>query len=184
MLKKLILFYILLTIVIGSLPLLAEKAESESVIGKTLPQIEGEILSGSETPLPHGKATLLLIGFEKNCIPYVREWLTSIRKEKLLPNTIDLYTVPVLGDSWQARLCESLVIEMLKKKVPRKEQPQVYVAKGMKQKLKEFFGVHPKKAHDFYVVLIDSKGKVRWQFSGKMNSKAKNSLKQAVSKVR
>lgn len=160
-------------------PIWGSPSTEGSFLGRSFPKIEGETLSGVSMELPHKKATLLLIGFDRNCVPQVREWISTIRKEKLLPHFVDLYTLPVLGDSWQAKLFRPITLEMIRKQVPKKEHAAVYIAKGVHKKLKEFFCKKESGDETLYLVLLDEKGTIRWQFDGKLNQQAKQALKKA-----
>lgn len=149
----------------------------DAPLGKNLPKMELESLFGAPITLPENHPTLLIFCFEKECASQARDWVHAIRAEKLLPESVNLYIIPVLGNSFKARLLKPLIISSLKKRIPKKEHEKVALFIKDGGSMKKFLQFEEAKKDHVYLALIDKKGIVRWQHSGTLNSATRNELK-------
>ena len=155
----------------------------DAPIGKNFPKIELESLAGAPIALPENKPTLFVFCFEKECANQVRDWVHAIRAEKLLPDSVNLYIIPVLGNSFKARLFKPLIISSIKKRIPKKEHEKIALFVKDGGAMKKFLQYEEKKKDHVYLVLIDKKGIVRWQHAGTLTSATRNELKKIAAKI-
>jgi len=160
------------------------KGQEEIVTQELFPAVEFESLRGSRFVLPHDRAVLLIFCFEKECALQAREWVLSIRKEKLLPETVDLYIVPVVGNSLKAKLLKPFIIGALKRRIPRDDHEKVALLVQDGGPLKRFVDYEEENGDQAYLVLLDKKSVVLWQHSGRLTAENKSELKKMAHTLR
>ncbi len=153
------------------------RGKGDIVTEKAFPSVVFESLRGSTFALPHNEAALLLFCFEKECATQARDWVLSIRKEKLLPEAINLYIVPVVGNSLKAKLLKPFIISALKRRIPHDDHEKVALLIQDGKMLKEFIAYEEQNGDQVYLVLLDKKSMVLWQHSGKLTTENKSELK-------
>lgn len=145
-------------------------------IGKQLPEIEVETLQGKKMKLPFSKASLLLVGFDEDASKQAREWLLAIRKDRLLPEAMNVSIVPVLGNGFTVKLMRPFLFQAVKKAVPAKEHSNVYLSFTNPKTLKALLCANQKPASTVFLVLVDATGKIVWTHSGKVSAQSKKDL--------
>ncbi len=158
--------------------------KGESNIGKPFPHIYVESLSGQAREFPGKTGELILIGFEKDCVPMLKGWVEVLTRQKLLSKNVEIYTLSVLGTSWKARVFRPLTIRMIKSKVPVQGHGRTFLLTQNQEVMETFFGGGNNKVlPEAYLVLIDKKGIVRWQHTGAVTEAAKSTLRTAANNL-
>ena len=192
--KKKIIFFSIIVLFVVSTQLFCQKearttksqrqfshkelqGQDDIVTKKEFPSVVFESLRGSTFELPHNEAALLIFCFEKECAVQAREWVLTIRKEKLLPDAINLYIVPVVGNSLKAKLLKPFIISALKRRIPQGDHEKVALLVQDGGPLKEFVAYEEQNGDQVYLVLLDKESVVLWQHSGKLTAENKSELK-------
>lgn len=151
--------------------------------GELFPMLKVETLAGTSFEIPKKKATLLMIGFEKECVNQAHSWIEAIHKEGLIPEDMEHYCVAVLGNSSLARVLHPFVMLSLKQVVPKAEHRKVGVSRYGKELLQKELCI--KSPSEITLVLLNSFGNICWRHTGSITEPSKISLKtEAFKEVR
>ncbi|MDB6080744.1 MAG: hypothetical protein JWO53_16 [Chlamydiia bacterium] len=145
------------------------------------PTVEVETLTGSSIRLPQKKPTLLVIGFESGCAKEAKAWQLAIRKEKLIPSHLEIYSLAVLDTSWLAKCISPFAVCHLKRIIPKKEYARVGITRCKKSELQNTLKCT--NSSQVVLVLLDAAGYVLWQHTGPVTHKTKTHLKKVSSNL-
>ena len=129
------------------------------------PQIAGETLAGKKVELPgafSAQTVVVIIGFTHGSQKQTKEWGQRLKGQE------DVWSVAVLEDA--PRLVRGMAVHGIKSGTPKEEYDRfVVVVKGEKE-LKE--AARFEKPDDAYLMVVDGKGAIRWQFHGPVTDAA------------
>jgi len=138
---------------------------AELTPGQTLPELEGEYLSGRDAALPQdarGKVTLLLLGFTYKSRFAVEEYTKHYRADFGSNTKATFYEIPMIGG--MARLGKWFIDSGMRRGTPKADQENVITVYGGTDAWKKALGV---KAEEWaYLVLLDPDGKIVWRHGG------------------
>ena len=144
-------------------------------IGKPLPTLKGEFLTGRQAELPDaasGRVALLALGFTYDSRFPVEAWISRFRKDFGSNPQVTFYEIPMIGG--MARLGKWFIDSGMRKGTPRNDQENVITVYGATDSWKQRVGyTSPDTA---YLVLLDKHGAVRWRNSGAFDEKAYKDL--------
>ena len=149
-------------------------------IGKPLPPLKGEFLTGREAQLPDaacGRVALLALGFTYNSRFPVEAWIGRFRKEFGASSQLTFYEIPMIGGL--ARLGKWFIDSGMRKGTPRNDQENVITVYGNTDSWKQRVGFQSPDAA--YLILLDKHGAVRWRHTGAFDEDAFKDLSAQVS---
>jgi hypothetical protein len=133
--------------------------------GEPLPVLKGEFLTGKQAILPEaasGRVALLALGFTYNSRFAVEAWIGRFRKDFDNNPQVTFYEVPMIGG--MARMAKWFIDSGMRKGTPKKDQSNVITVYGGTDPWKQ--RVNFDKPESAYLILIDQRGMVHWQFGG------------------
>ncbi|MBP1600152.1 MAG: hypothetical protein H6Q06_303 [Acidobacteria bacterium] len=136
--------------------------------GMPLPSLSGEYLTGRKAVLPQAasaRIALLALGFTYDSRFAVEDWTGRFRKEFGTAHGITFYEIPMIGG--MARLGRWFIDSGMRKGTPKELHENVITVYGGGDPWKKRLGF--KNGDDAYLILIDSKGVVRWTHSGQFD---------------
>jgi len=160
--------------------LMASALISALPIGKSLPPLRGEFLTGRQAQLPDaasGRVALLALGFTYNSRFPVEAWIGRFRKDFGSNPQVTFYEIPMIGG--MARLGKWFIDSGMRKGTPRSDQENVITVYGGTDSWKQRVDYSSPDAA--YLVLLDKHGAVRWRNSGVFDEKAYQDLNATVS---
>lgn len=160
--------------------LMASTLISALSLGKPLPTLKGEFLTGRQAQLPDaasGRVALLALGFTYNSRFPVEAWIGRFRKEFGGSPQVTFYEIPMIGG--MARLGKWFIDSGMRKGTPRNDQENVITVYGGTDSWKQRMGFQSPDAA--YLVLLDKHGAVRWRHSGAFDEDAYKDLSVHVS---
>jgi hypothetical protein len=126
---------------------------------RSIPNIEGETLSGKKASLPRdlgSKPALLIIGFTHASQAQTKAWGLRVR------DRFPTWSIAVLEDV--PHLVRGMVSHSIKSGIPKEQYDKFLLVYHGEKDLKQVAGFdHP---DDAYLLVIDSAGAVRWSFHG------------------
>lgn len=149
-------------------------------IGETLPPLRGEFLTGREAQLPEaasGRVALLALGFTYNSRIPVEAWAGRFHKDFGSNPQVTFYEIPMIGG--MARLGKWFIDSGMRKGTPRTDQENVITVYGGTDSWKQHLGYESPDAA--YLVLLDTRGTVRWRHNGAFDERAYRDLHAQVS---
>lgn len=155
--------------------LMASALISPLTIGKPLPPLKGEFLTGRPAQLPDaasGRVALLALGFTYNSRFPVEAWIGRFRKDFGSNPQVTFYEIPMIGG--MARLGKWFIDSGMRKGTPRNDQENVITVYGGTDSWKQRMGF--KSPDAAYLVLLDKHGAVRWHISSEFDEKAYKDL--------
>jgi hypothetical protein len=160
--------------------LMASSLISTLPIGKSLPPLRGEFLTGRQAQLPDaasGRVSLLALGFTYDSRFPVEAWIGRFRKDFGSDTRVTFYEIPMIGG--MARLGKWFIDSGMRKGTPKSDQENVITVYGGTDSWKQRVGYASPDAA--YLVLLDKHGAVRWRNSGTFDEKAYLDLSATVS---
>ncbi|MDE3200026.1 MAG: hypothetical protein KGN79_03810 [Acidobacteriota bacterium] len=148
-----------------SMILIASTMISTLSIGKPLPPLKGQFLTGRAAQLPEaasGRVALLALGFTYNSRFPVEAWIGRFRKEFGGNPQVTFYEIPIIGG--MARLGKWFIDSGMRRGTPRQDQENVITVYGGSDSWKQRVGFQSPDAA--YLVLLDKHGSVRWRHAG------------------
>jgi hypothetical protein len=142
-----------------------QKAIPRLSVGGRLPPLAGDLLTGKPGVLPDlaaGRTTLIALGFTYQSRFQVEAWAEKVRSRFGNRPDLGLFEVPMMGSA--ARLGRWFIDSGMRKNTPPALHGRVMTVYGGNGDWKTRVGFS--KPDDAYLVLIDSKGVVRWMGQG------------------
>ena len=149
------------TALISPLP----SGETMLPLGKPMPPLKGEFLTGRQALLPDaasGRVALLALGFTYNSRFAVEAWIGCFRKDFADNPQVTFYEVPMIGG--MARLGGWFIDRGMRRGTPTQDWGNVITVYGGTDLWKQRLGFQSPDAA--YLVLLDRHGTVRWRHSG------------------
>ena len=140
---------------------------------QTLPQFEGETLSGKKITLPDSAATqpeLLIVGFTHASQTQTKAWSQRVRQQ------FPTWSISVLEDV--PRLMRGMVSHAIKGSVPKDEYDRFLLVYHHEKELKQAAGFD--KPDDAYLMAIGAGGKILWSYHGPVTDAAVEQLTAAM----
>jgi len=144
-------------------------------LGKSLPPLKGEFLTGRQALLPDaasGRVALLALGFTYNSRFAVEGWVGRFRKDFAANPQVTFYEIPMIGG--MARLGSWFIDRGMRKGTPVQDQENVITVYGDASQWKQRVGYQSPDAA--YLVLLDRHGSARWLHSGTVDDAAYKEL--------
>lgn len=138
---------------------------------ETLPQIEGENLSGKKVVLPEasaGHAAILVIGFSHASQNQTKAWADRLDHRFPDPALITVYPVAVLEAV--PRLARGMAVHGIRSGTPKNQRDRFLLVYHHEAELKSAAGVSA--PDDAYILLLDGHGAIRWRFHGPLTDSA------------
>ena len=160
--------------------LMASTLISALSLGKPLPPLKGESLTGRQAQLPDaasGRVALLALGFTYDSRFPVEAWIGRFRKEFGGSPQVTFYEIPMIGG--MARLGKWFIDSGMRKGTPRNDQENVITVYGGTDSWKQRVGFQSPDAA--YLILLDKHGAVRWLHGGAFDEDAFKDLSTHVS---
>jgi len=132
---------------------------------RSIPNIEGETLSGKKVSLPRelgSESALLIIGFTHSSQTQTKAW--SLRVHSRFPT----WSIAVLEDV--PRLVRGMVSHSIKSSIPKEQYDRFLLVYHGEKELKQAAGFE--QPDDAYLLVIDRVGVVRWSFHGPVTDAA------------
>ena len=151
-------------------------------VGETLPTLRGEFLTGSPALLPQaasGRVALLLLGFTYDSRYAVEAWTKKFRQEFEQNPKVTFYEIPMIGG--MARMGKWFIDSGMRRGTPKADQENVITVYGGTDPWKKRVGFRDPKAA--YLILIDQRGKVAWQYAGGFDEEPYRALSSEVSRL-
>lgn len=126
---------------------------------RSIPNIEGETLSGKKVSLPRelgSESALLIIGFTHSSQAQTKAW--GVRVSGRFPT----WSIAVLEDA--PRLVRGMISHGIKGSVPKEQYDRYLLVYHGEKELKQAAGFE--RPDDAYLLVIDKAGAVRWSFHG------------------
>lgn len=139
-------------------------------IGKRLPELRGEFLSGRAAVLPQaasGRVALLMLGFTYEARYAVEDWARSFAPFKDDPR-VTFYEIPMIGGL--ARLGKWFIDRGMRQGTPRSDYEHVITVYGGTDPWQRRVGFRDPKAA--YLILLDRDGNVVWTYAGAFDRQA------------
>lgn len=157
--------------------LISTLASAQTVLplGKPMPPLKGEFLTGRQALLPDaasGRVALLALGFTYNSRFAVEAWIGRFRKDFADNPQVTFYEVPMIGG--MARLGSWFIDSGMRRGTPKKDQENVITVYGGTDLWKQRVGFQSPDAA--YLILLDRHGVVRWRHSGVLDEVAYKDL--------
>jgi ATP10 protein len=159
-----------------------QSASSQTAISPPFPQISGQTLSDQPISLPAaaaGKPAILCIGFSHGSQNHVKNWAEQARKS-FAKDSIAVYSIAVLEDA--PRFVRPMAIRGMKSGTPPEVRDRFIVVTSKEKELQQ--AVHSSNSSAAYVVLLDSSGRIAWQYSGDVSDAALAELRNKLSSSR
>jgi hypothetical protein len=134
-------------------------------VGDLLPTVTGEFLTGRKAALPSaaaGRVAMVALGFSYDSRFPVEQWSKRFRAEFSREPRVTFYEVPMIGG--MGRLGRVFIDRGMRKGTPKELHENVITVYGGVGPWKERMAVSNDKWA--YVMLLDSKGVVRWLHAG------------------
>jgi hypothetical protein len=150
--------------------------------GMSFPLLSGEYLTGRKAVLPEaasGKIALLALGFTYDSRFAVEAWTGRFRKDFGSSREITFFEIPMMGG--MARMGRWFIDSGMRKGTPKELHENVITVYGGTDPWKKRLGF--KEGDDAYLILIDSKGIVRWTHSGQFDEARYAELAELVRKL-
>lgn len=137
-------------------------------IGKSMPELKGEFLSGKKAVLPDaakGKVAMFLVGFSYESRFAVEAWAARYKKDFGSNSKITFFEVPVIGGL--GMLGKPFIDRGMRRGTPKELHENVLTVYGGAGTLRKAF----RSTNDKYavVVLCDAQGLTRWTWEGMMD---------------
>jgi len=155
---------------------------SSLAVGETLPNLQGEFLTGRPAVLPQaaaGKVALLLLGFTYDSRFEVEAWAKEFRREFEKNPNAAFYEIPMIGGL--ARLGKWFIDSGMRRGTPEADREHVITVYGGTEEWKRRVGFKDPKAA--YLLLLDTRGKVAWECSDAFSEERYRALSQRVSRL-
>jgi hypothetical protein len=164
------------TILMASI-LISTLASAEPVLplGKPMPPLKGEFLTGRQALLPDaasGRVALIALGFTYNSRFAVEAWIGRFRKDFADNPQVTFYEIPMIGG--MARLGSWFIDSGMRRGTPLKDRENVITVYGGTEAWKQRLDFQSPDAA--YLVLLDRHGVVRWRHSGVLDEAAYKDL--------
>jgi hypothetical protein len=169
-----------LGLILMSINALAVTPVSRLTSGDALPPLRGEYLTGRPALLPQDasdRVALLLLGFTYDSRFAVEAWTKEFRHEFEKNPTVTFYEIPMIGGL--ARLGKWFIDSGMRKGTPRADQGNVITVYGGTDLWKQRVAFQDPNAA--YLILIDQRGNVTWQYVGAFDQEAYKALAAQVS---
>jgi hypothetical protein len=164
-------------------PAVEGKKKVEALMtGMSFPLLSGEYLTGRKAVLPEaasGKIALLALGFTYDSRFAVEAWTGRFRKDFGSSRKITSFEIPMMGG--MARMGRWFIDSGMRKGTPKELHENVITVYGGTDPWKKRLGF--KEGDDAYLILIDSKGIVRWTHSGQFDEARFAELAELVRKL-
>jgi hypothetical protein len=162
----------------------AEQKDKVEVLmtGMPFPPLSGEYLTGRKAVLPEaasGKVALLALGFTYDSRFAVEAWTGRFRRDFGSSRDVTFFEIPMIGG--MARMGRWFIDSGMRKGTPKELHENVITVYGGTDPWKNRLGF--KKGDDAYLILIDSKGIVRWTHSGQFDEARFAELAELVRKL-
>jgi hypothetical protein len=131
----------------------------------SIPNIEGETLSGKKVSLPRdlgSKPALLIIGFTHGSQAQTKAWSLRVQDRFLTWSIAVLEDVP--------RLVRGMVTHSIKSAIPKEQYDRFLLLYRGEKELKQVAGFD--RPDDAYLLVIDGAGAVRWSCHGSVTGAA------------
>jgi hypothetical protein len=141
---------------------------------RSIPNIEGETLSGKKVSLPKelgSDSALLIIGFTHASQAQTKAW--GLRAHDRFPT----WSIAVLEDV--PRLVRGMVSHGIKTNIPKEQYDRFLLVYHGEKELKQAAGFD--QPNDAYLLVIDSAGGIRWSFHGPVSDQA---VEQAATRLK
>lgn len=165
-----------------SINALAATSVARLTSGDILPPLRGEYLAGRPALLPRdasGRVALLLLGFTYDSRFAVEAWTKEFRHDFEKNSKITFYEIPMIGGL--ARLGKWFIDGGMRKGTPQADQGNVITVYGGTDLWKQRVGFTDPKAA--YLILIDQRGNVAWQYAGAFEQEPYNALAALAAKL-
>jgi hypothetical protein len=129
------------------------------LIGQSLPRFRGESLDGRLVRFPdeiRGRSHLLLVAYVQEAQFDVDRWVLGVLQAKASVRIIELPTISGLG----AQLAKGFINRGMQQGIPREDWASIVTVYGDAESLRSYVGEIP--GNNACVLLIDSKGVIRW----------------------
>lgn len=143
--------------------------------GDHLPELKGEFLTGRPATLPEnavGRVALLALGFTYDSRFAVEAWTKQFRADYGESPEVTFYEIPMIGGI--ARLGKWFIDSGMRRGTPKQDQEHVITVYGSTGAWKKAVGF--KNPNAAYLLLLDRRGNVRWQYSGSYDESAYKAL--------
>lgn len=150
-------------------------AAAELPTAGRLPALRGEYLSGRKANLPEdasGRVALLALGFTYDSRFAVEAWVKKFRADYGGNSRVTFYEIPMIGG--MARLGKWFIDGGMRRATPKADHEHVMTVYGDTKPWKEREGFDAPDAA--YLILLDSRGDVRWRYSGVFDESAYQKL--------
>lgn len=158
------LFLILLFICLGT------NYSYADIIGKPLPNLKGNTLSGRELEIPKdikGKITFVSMGFTRESSKKSEIWLRNFIAKYIKVKDIEFYAFPMIGDNIILKSIGSLIEKGLKKQIQKEGYDHAMIIYQPLSPIKKYIDYSNK--YDTYLYLSDKNGNVVWSARGDFN---------------
>jgi hypothetical protein len=137
-------------------------------IGKSMPSLSGEFLSGRKAVLPEaarGKPAMYLVGFSYESRYAVEAWAERFKKDFGANQGITFFEVPVIGG--MGMLGKPFIDRGMRSGTPKQYHENVLTVYGGAGALRKAFGA--KNDKHAVIVLCDREGLAQWTWQGMMD---------------
>ena len=156
-------------------------AEGTSPVGKRLPSVKGEALSGTVVKFPEdmaGSPAILMVAYRRGTQADVDRWTAFLTDRA--PNTVR-YEVPTIANIiW--RPMAGWIDSGMRGGVPQEAWSSVVTLYDDASKLRDFIGDYG--GYTAHIVLLDRNGKVVWFNAGGFSERTGESLLDALQALR
>jgi hypothetical protein len=137
-------------------------------IGKSMPELKGEFLSGKKAVLPDaakGKVAMFLVGFSYESRFAVEAWAARYKKDFGSNPKITFFEVPVIGG--MGMLGKPFIDRGMRNGTPKEFHQNVLTVYGGAGQLRKAF--RAKNDKHAVIVLCDPQGLAQWTWEGMMD---------------
>lgn len=153
-------------------------------VGKVLPRLDGEFLTGRRASLPalsSGKVALVMIGFTYQSRFPVEAWGGWFRKVTGGNPAVTSFEVPMIGGL--AKLGKWFIDSGMRKGTPAELHENVITAYSGSGDWKRRLGVSAANENDAFLVLVDQRGVVRWVHHGAFDEARAEELTRVIASL-
>ena len=151
-------------------------------VGKLLPTLRGEYLTGGAAVLPadaSDRVALLMLGFTYDSRFQVEAWAKRFRQDFGAAPRVTFFEIPMIGGL--AKLGKWFIDGGMRRGTPKADQGNVITVYKATDVWKQRVGFRdPKSA---YLILIDGGGRVAWSYAGSLDEKPYQALSSEVSRL-
>ena len=164
--------------ILGSATLLVLSATAQAPVNR-IPDIHSTDLTGKRVDLPAmlgQRAAVLVVGFSRESRDEATAWGTRLARDFGSSPDVAYYELAMLEDV--PKLLRGLVLRSISRSVSERGKPHLLPLTSEEARWKAV--THFGNANDAYVLIVDSKGAVRWQAAGEPTEERYQAMRHAL----